>query len=270
VTLDGSVSSDVNTPPMPLTYSWAQTSGSPVVLSSAAAVTPTFTAPATAGTLGFALTVTNAVGKTTGNVNVNVEAAPIANAGAAQTVASGAVVTLSGIASRDANTPALPLTFMWTVPAGVTLVDPTSAVTTFTAPIVAPGAPSVALDFTLTVNNGVASSSSGVTITVDSPPVVAIVDPAPGSTVGANVRLTANVTDNGTVTVEFLEQVTDPTTGAVTTTSIGVGTGPVGSGPGGSNYTLQTTLAPGNRVIVAQATDLAGNVTAASVTFTVN
>jgi hypothetical protein len=56
VTLNGNLSSDPAG--LPLTFQWTQVSGPAVVLSSATAASPTFTAPAL-GTLGFTLTVNN-------------------------------------------------------------------------------------------------------------------------------------------------------------------------------------------------------------------
>jgi PKD repeat protein len=58
VTLDGSTSYDTDDH-LPLTYGWAQTSGTSVVLSSAAISRPTFTAPDAPTVLTFALVVTD-------------------------------------------------------------------------------------------------------------------------------------------------------------------------------------------------------------------
>jgi hypothetical protein len=57
VELDGSTSSDPND--LSLTYSWTQTAGPTVTLSSPSAVQPTFTAPASSQTLIFSLVVAN-------------------------------------------------------------------------------------------------------------------------------------------------------------------------------------------------------------------
>ncbi|HSB79019.1 MAG TPA: hypothetical protein VLM91_09535, partial [Candidatus Methylomirabilis sp.] len=72
---------------------------------------------------------------------------PTANAGTAQTVASGALVTLTGSATGGTA----PLTFVWTPPAGVTLAQPSPTANpntaTFTAPSLALGASAVTLTF---------------------------------------------------------------------------------------------------------------------------
>jgi hypothetical protein len=93
----------------------------------------------------------------TGGVDI-----PTANAGAAQSVAPGAPVTLNGAASSDPK--GLPLTYAWTQTAGtsVTLSSTTASEPTFTAP-----AGAGALTFSLTVANGTqVSAPSTVTITV--------------------------------------------------------------------------------------------------------
>jgi uncharacterized repeat protein (TIGR01451 family) len=61
VTLDGSGSTDSDGH-TPLIYGWTQTGGTSVVLSSKTAVSPTFTAPANATVLTFALVVTDSTG----------------------------------------------------------------------------------------------------------------------------------------------------------------------------------------------------------------
>jgi uncharacterized repeat protein (TIGR01451 family) len=60
VTLNGSASSDANGDA--LTYGWAQTGGTSVTLSDAAAESPTFTAPGSATVLTFTLSVTDSLG----------------------------------------------------------------------------------------------------------------------------------------------------------------------------------------------------------------
>ena len=61
ITLDGSGSTD-NDGHLPLTYSWVQTGDPKVSLSSAAAISPTFTAPTSQTTLTFTLTVMDSLG----------------------------------------------------------------------------------------------------------------------------------------------------------------------------------------------------------------
>ena len=113
VTLYGSGSSDVDG--NLLTYSWAFTTkptDSTATLSDAAAVKPTFTVDK-AGTYVVSLTVSD------GTVNSNpdtvtistLNSAPVANAGADQSVYVGNTVTLDGSRSSDADGNAL--TYSW-------------------------------------------------------------------------------------------------------------------------------------------------------------
>jgi hypothetical protein len=99
---------------------------------------------------------------------------PIADAGIHQSVSPGATVTLDATLSKDTNVPPLPLTFSWVQTGGphVGLANATTAQPSFTAPPLNPLtlAPET-LEFTVTVNNGVLTSSARVTVT-DAQPAV--------------------------------------------------------------------------------------------------
>ena len=99
--------------------------------------------------------------------------APVANAGASQSVASGAVgVTLTGSASADPDSGPSPLTYAWTQTGGspVTLSGANTAAPTFAAPALYCSATS-GLTFHLTVSDGAATSSASTTVTVNKPVV---------------------------------------------------------------------------------------------------
>ena len=175
VTLDGSGSSDPDS--NDITYQWTAKSGNPatVTLSSATVASPTFTAPSTAGTYTFTLVVNDGTAKSSPDeVQITINAPPVANAGSDQTVNTGATVTLDGSGSSDPDSDAI--TYQWTAksgnPATVTLSSATVASPTFTAPSTVG-----TYTFTLVVNDGrVDSSPDEVQVTVsasstNTPPV---------------------------------------------------------------------------------------------------
>jgi len=115
VTLDGTASFDANSDV--LTYKWSfgtKPTGSLAALSSNVTPKPSFTADL-AGTYVLTLIVNDGkVDSSVAAVSVTASAAnsaPVANAGLAQSVVAGSVVTLDGTSSTDANND--PLTYKW-------------------------------------------------------------------------------------------------------------------------------------------------------------
>src|ERR1019366_6689621 len=150
-------------------------------------VQPQFTVDV-AGNYVISLTVSNGGGSDTATVTVStINTPPVANAGANRTVSPGAVVTLNGSGSSDADGD--PLTYSWTMitrPAGSTavLLAPTSVTPVFTVDV--PGSYSIQL----IVNDGkVDSAPSIVTITTENTPPVANAGPNQIKAVGALVQL---------------------------------------------------------------------------------
>jgi len=96
--------------------------------------------------------------------------APVSNAGADQSVASDALVTLDGTASSDPDDDTL--TYAWSQTSGTTVTLSNSAASnpSFTTPALSVGDDDEVLVFSLTVNDGtVDSSSDTVKVTVQAP-----------------------------------------------------------------------------------------------------
>ncbi|WP_181416918.1 PKD domain-containing protein, partial [Nitrospira lenta] len=191
VTLNGSASTDANGDP--LIYSWSlltKPAGSVAALQNPTTVAPTFTVDR-GGDYIVQLIVNDGTVNSSPDVVLisSANVAPVANAGPDQGgKASGALITLNGSASSDANGD--PLTYSWslTKPAGsvATLVNPTTVSPTFT----------VDRDGTYTaqliVNDGTVSSAPDtVNITSDNVAPVANAGPdqggkAPGTPITLN------------------------------------------------------------------------------------
>ena len=175
VTLNGSGSSDSEN--ANLTYAWTQVGTPTVTLTGEDTATPTFTAPEnllTDAELVFSLTVNDGVSDSSAaTVTITTTAGtndpPTADAGADQTVAEGASVTLNGSGNDPEGED---LTYTWTQTSGsptVTLTGQTTATPTFTAPENL--SVNAVLEFSLIVNDGVSDSSAAtVTITTTAAP----------------------------------------------------------------------------------------------------
>jgi hypothetical protein len=200
VTLNGSASSDANGDS--LTYAWTLTgrpTGSTAALANPTSATPGFTADVAGAYVASLVVNDGRVNSTAATVTINAtvtNAAPVANAGAAQNVITASVVTLNGSASSDANGDAL--TYAWTLtsrPAGssAALANPTSATPGFTADVAGTYVAS------LVVNDGrVNSTAATVTInaTVANAAPVANAGPVQNVATGSVVRLNGSASSD--------------------------------------------------------------------------
>ena len=170
VVLDGAGSLDPDGDPITLT--WMQVSGEPVTLDTSDPVHPTFTAPSVGreGAIltfdlvaddGRLLSAPDFVNVTVTNVNQ----APVADAGANQTVNELTPVALDASASFDPDGEAM--TFNWSQTAGdpVVLMDADQPIASFTAPEVTSGP--IVLEFTVVVDDGLDTDLATTLVTVE-------------------------------------------------------------------------------------------------------
>lgn len=176
VTLDGSGSTDPNSPPKTLTYLWSQIGGTTVTLAGADTATATFTSPTVSvgEVLTFDLTVSSDKDSASNSVQITVNATPsaftpTANAGADQAVISGDTVTLDGSGSTGPNTDTL--TYSWARLSGplVTLTGTSTATPSFLAPDVTATS---SLIIQLEVFDGTFKSTDQVKVDISPPPDV--------------------------------------------------------------------------------------------------
>ena len=203
VRLDGSASLNATS------FSWAQVAGTPAVtLAGATTPTATFTAPATATTLTFRLTVQGPGGPQTADEVVTVApvAPPVASAGSPQTVLVGNTVTLDGSASTGAST------YLWAQTGGTpatlsstSAVKPTFKMPNTTDPLV----------FQLTVTGPGGSDVSTVQVSpqadVLAPPTQVEFRTSKGEW---RIQGTAAVTTNNKVIVHLGDDLTGPILGS--------------------------------------------------------
>ncbi|MBD59180.1 MAG: hypothetical protein CL808_03535 [Citromicrobium sp.] len=156
----------------PLTVQWTQNSGPAVTLSTPTNFGTDFTAPAKTNSqqvLTFGFTATdnlNASASDSVDVIVLANVGPTADAAGDQTAAGGSTVTLDGTGSSDGDGDAIAYSWVQTSGPSVVINGAATAQPSFTAPQSAAFAQT--LTFELTVDDGLATSTDTVVVTVPS------------------------------------------------------------------------------------------------------
>ena len=267
VSLSALASRDTNTPAQPLSYVWTQTGGPAVLLTGANTATPSFIAPSVAApsTLSFTVVVTNTVPLSTiATVSLSVfpaavtvtppptvTGAPIAVAAVTPTSATpGQAVSLSAQGSSDTNTPAQPLSFLWTQTGGpaVTLAGANTATASFSAPSVSAA---TTLSFSVAVTNTTPLTSvATVSLTVNpsaAAPSLTFFAPA-SALAGSVVNMIGTVSDGATFKWTQTAGPLVPLTGADTLTP----SFPAPTGPSSLTFSLTATSAAGASVSLSR------------------
>ncbi|MEO5367390.1 MAG: PKD domain-containing protein [Magnetococcus sp. WYHC-3] len=196
VTLNGANSND--TDGTIATYQWVQIAGTPTVtLGGANTSIATFTAPSLDAdtSLTFELTVTDNEGLSSTDsvvVNLSNKLAPVANAGADQTLKEDSNVTLSGAASSDAD--GTITSYLWTQTAGaptVTLTGANTATPSFVAPSLEAD---TSLTFQLTVTDSDNLSATDAVIVNISNKLPPVADAGVARSANESTTVTLNAT----------------------------------------------------------------------------
>jgi hypothetical protein len=241
-----------------LAVDWQQLAGPAVVLDDPTSASPTFTAPRLPGGFGnqvltFQLTIDTDGESRTDTVDVtvvNVNSAPVAEAGGDQTVNEGSSVSLDGSASFDPDGDAITQRWAQIDGPSVVLTGADTATPTFTAPWLAGGVDSVAtLSFELSVSDGVLSGTDTVQVVVEQVNHAPVADAGLDQTVDEGVLVTLDGNASGDPDGDPITYAWRQLSGLPVTLSDAAGAAPSFvapvTGPGGTTLVFELTVSDG-------------------------